>query len=431
MSNILKKIPWSGFFWWLILGVLVTTTTIFTVLPGYKLRIDIPKLVIDDVSEDTITLDRLSDAATELYREISLQYVDVDKIDQAKMVRQALSAMVNSLWDPFSSYLPPVESQEFEESIMGDDSFEGIGAVLSQKDRGVMIEEVLKWSPAVASELMSLDYIVKVDGELIQWLELPEVVRKIRGPKDTIVTLSIMRISGSGDNEKIELLTKEVVRDTIVVPSVSSKLLQTYEGKQIGYIALSRFIPDTESRLNEEIQWLLAQDIQWFILDLRGNGWGLLPESVSVASRFLSKWLDVTQVKYRIYTDTTYKAQGNPLLIELPMVILIDGYSASASEIIALAISQQRCKGWFSDSFNAWCSVALVWTTTFGKWTIQQLHNLQMWWSLKLTVGKRFGPDGTSIDEVGIVPDIEIEFDREAYQENDIDNQLEQALQLL
>ncbi len=420
-----KYIPWSWFFFGLLFGILATTTTIFTLIPGYKIFPQMPSL---SWSWDYLTIEESTNAMKEIYDLISTQYYTTWTINQPMMSRQAMSAFVDALWDPFSSYLPPEEWKEFNDAIDGRDNIEGIGAVLAKKDNGVLVEEVLKSSPAAQSDVKPLDMIIKVNGSWIQNLTIGQVVQQIRWKKWSEVNLTIARYWSWNI---VEIIEKKIVRDTISIPSITSKIL-TLSKNKIGYIALSLFAENTDEKLIQEISNLETQSVSWIILDLRWNGGGLLPESVDVASHFLSIGTDVVNVKYRLYTDTTYKAEWNDNLSHLPVIILVNGLTASASEIITLAIKEWRCKdivwNW---NFTDTCDVIVIWDTTFGKWSIQNLQDLSFGWSIKLTVWKWFAPSGRSIDHIGIEPDIQISFDKERYIKDWYDNQLEKAKTIL
>ncbi len=424
-----KILPFSLFFVGIFVGIGLMVGVMMSGIPRYNLW----SLWSDYRAYTTTGSLQIEDSAEyfqELYREISTHFYHTGDIDAEKMLHNAMWSFVNALWDPFSSYMPPEEAKEFDESISGNDSFEGIGAVLSQKDQGVMIEEVLKDSPAQQAWLMPLDLIIKVDGEIIQWLPIREVVNKIRGPKETTVELSIMRTNKDSAQDAVEFLTKEVVRDIIVIPTVSSKIIDYNNKKNIWYISLGIFAQDTDQRLVLALQEIMSwTQLDGLIIDLRGNGWGLLPEAVRIASRFLPKGVDVVQVKYRLYADATYKSEWWQLVSDVPLVILIDEYSASASEILALALRSYYCNaGW--ERFSEWCRLLIVWKSSFGKGSIQQLQYLQSGGSLKITVWNWYPIDGVSINMIGILPDIEVTFDRELYQAGDIDTQLDRALQL-
>lgn len=275
-----------------------------------------------------------------------------------------------------------------------------------------MIQEVLPSSPAQQAGIEPLDIILSVDGIDVQSELVYEVVQKIRGVAGTSVELTIARRDRTSDT--IDILQKIVVRDKIIVPSVSSRVLTGDHGQPIGLITLSTFALDTKQRLHEAISELLDHKIQGVILDLRGNGGGLLTEAVEVASYFLPKYDIVTNVSYVHNDKAVYKTEGRNLLSDLPVVVLVNRFSASASEIIALALRENRCYNSIglsvqesgSGSFlSPDCSMVILGERTFGKGTIQLLKNLHFGGSLKLTIGERTSPTGISIHGTGILPD--------------------------
>ena len=378
------------------------------------------------LSWNNLSIDDTQDALKELYHLISIQYYDTWAIDQSKMLHQVLSSFVNSLWDPFSSYLPPEEGKELNDSIWWNETIDGIWAVLSKKDNWALVEEVIKSSPASQSDIRPLDLIIKVNGSGVQQMSIWEIVRLIRWERWSLVKLTIAR-NWSWNN--IDIIEKEVQRDTISIPSVTSKILNINK-KILWYITISLFAQNTDEKLIQEIDKLKKENVSWIILDLRGNGWWLLPESVDVASHFLPIGTDIVSVKYRLYSDNTYKAEWNDTLSKLPVVILVDKFTASASEIITLAIKEWRCYNWWENKnikFTDTCDVVIVWEKTFGKWSIQNLQNLSFWWAIKLTIWKWFSPSWISIDHIGINPDITVVFDNDRYQKNWYDSQLEVA----
>lgn len=434
MQNIQKYksyLPKSPFFIWLISGIIVTGCIVISIIPAQRLFTSHQDSYL---SWDSITIQDTTKAMKEIYNLIQSQYYITWSIDQSKMSRQAISAFVDALWDPFSSYLPPAEWKELNDAIEWHESIDGIWAILSKKDGGVLVEEVLKSSPAAKSGLKPMDMIMRVNWSGLDQLLIWDIIQKIRWPKWTVVNLTIARIL-SWDAQIIE---KSVIRDIIVIPSVTSKILTGSSKISLWYIALSLFAEDTDERLQKEITNLSMQWISWLILDLRWNGWWLLPESVDVASHFLPAWTPIVQVKYRLYADSVYKAEWDDMFSTMPLVILIDWFTASASEIITLAIKEWRCKkntigtGWIkSEILTKDCDVLLVGDKSFGKWSIQNLQELSFWWSVKMTVGKWFSPSGLSIDRVGIQPDISISFDKDRYQKDSFDTQLEKAKSIL
>ncbi len=388
-------------------------------------------------TSDNFSLKTTQKAMEELYQILSTQYYETWSLDEAAMSRQSLVAFVGALGDPFTSYLPPQQAKELMDSVSGDETIEGIGALLSQTIKGIVIEEVTFWSPAAQEWLRPLDVIVQVDGTGVQNLPIDQVVGLIRWPKWTTVSITVLRMN---DDTTTELITKTLTRDTIEIPSVTSKIITTKNGVKIGYIGLAAFAGDTERRLQNIIRHFTIQGIQATILDLRGDGGWLLSESVSVSSHFLPQNSIVTTAKYRVYNDDNYKTVWWGELEKLPLIVLINHYSASASEITALALRENRCPkstqlsilesgSWsvFSDE----CSVLLMWQRSFWKWSVQSVVGLDFWGSLKLTIGKRFSPSWLSIDGKGILPDYPLELNEEEYYTSGVDNQLQKAQAVL
>lgn len=388
----------------------------------------------------SLTIQDTSKALQEVYDLIQTQYYETGNIDENAMSRQAVASFVNTLWDPFSSYLEPLENKDFTEALEWMSTLEGIGAYLSKKDAGVIVEQVVKASPAAQAWIKALDMIVKVNGSGIQHLSLPEVVAQIRGERGTTVDLTLVRAGTGG----MEFFEKKVTRDTISIPSVTSKLLTGSDSQVFGYLALSIFWEETNTLMMKELNGFLKNNIDWLILDLRANGGGLLPEAVTIASHFLPLGTPVVTAKYRLYSDQTYTSEWTND-ISVPVVILVDEWTASASEILALALRESLC---LSDSDCATpfpcpalkegrdacireSRVLIVGQKTFGKWSIQVLQPVSFGGSVKLTVGKRFSPSWKTIDHEWIEPDLVIPFDADRYYKDGYDTQLEKAIAIL
>lgn len=389
------------------------------------------------------SLDATSKALNETMELIQSQYYETWSIDLDRMSRHALAAFVDALGDPFTSYLEPVTDKSFGEALQGETNIEGIGAYISKKNGVFMVEEVIKWSPAMVGGVKPLDMIVKINGSGLEDLDLIQAVERIRGPRGTKVVLTIVREGLSWNTMQDISLT----RDTVSIPSVSYELLTGSQGKKIAYLALSIFGEETNKLLMSHIQDIKKSNVAGIILDLRGNGGGLLPESVTVASHFLPRQKEIVRADYRIYRSETYVSEW-PYDLDQPLVILIDEMTASASEIIAAAIKEWRCGSWsvriwswdmtgaikpanYENGFLASCNVFLVGQKTFGKWSIQALQQVSFGWSLKVTVGKRFTSSGLSVDHLGIIPDYIVPFDAKRFQSDAYDSQLEKAKELL
>lgn len=341
-------------------------------------------------------------------------YYEQDKLNTGTMLENAIKAYVDSINDPYTVYLDNEANAWLQEELKGEGELEGIGAVVTKKEYYVLIEEVLKQSPAAQAGLMPLDRVVAINGENLKDLDIDQAVEKIRGPKGTSVTLTIERIN---KNDEKTLLEITVVRDKISIPSVTTEIM-TINNKKVAYINISIIGEETEKILKREIPWLKDAGVQWIILDLRGNGGWFLPISVQIASHFIPKDKAIVTAKYKTFPDENYFSFGYNDFNGLPIVVLIDGYTASAGEIIALALKEQ-------------IGAVLIWTTTFGKWSIQTLHDFNDGDSLKYTIGKRYSPNNINIDEVGITPDVVVEFDADVYQDTRVDNQLKEAQNIM
>ena len=339
-------------------------------------------------------------------------YYYPEKIDNDIMIQDAVKAYVDAIDDPYTVYMDAEENSGFMSELEWEDHFEWIWAVVSKKDYYILIEEVIKNAPAYKAWIKPLDRIIKIDDDYVQEMSLDEAVSKMRWPAWSIVTLTLER-----DNEEnTEALKIEVTRDTVDIPSVTSDIFDVWE-KKIWYIEISTIWEETENLFKREIKELLDEWIEGIILDLRGNWGWYLDIWVQIASHFVPKWQLVVATKYRWYTDTNYYSKWYWDFEWMKTVVLVDGLTASAWEIIALALQEQ-----------IWAT--LLWTTTFWKWSIQTILPFDDWDSIKYTVWARYPPSDISVNEIWAAPDIVVEFDADAYIDNDIDNQLEEAKNL-
>jgi len=341
-------------------------------------------------------------------------YYETGNIDTGKMQDNALKAYVDGLDDPYTIYLDNSTNSWFQQELKGQQDFEGIGAVVSKKDYYVQVEELIKGSPAFKAGLFPLDRIVSIGTGSTKDLTINEAVSKIRGPKWSIVTLTIERINK--DNSK-EILKKDVIRDKLSIPSVNSKIIKD-KGKTFAQITISIIWEETENLLKQEITTIKQNKLDGIIVDLRGNWWGILPISVEIASHFIPKGKLVVSSKYKQLGDESFYSDGLKDLENIPTVVLVDEMTASASEIIALALQEQ-------------IGAKIVGTQTFGKGTIQTMYEFNNWSSLKYTIWKRYSPSGKNINKVGITPDVVVDFDLEAYKANGKDSQLDKAISTL
>ncbi len=350
-----------------------------------------------------------------IYTILQSSYDDVDKLNTGKMLNSAIKAYVDAIEDPYTVYMDNEENSGFQEELKGSSEFEGIGAIISKKDYYIQIDELIKWWPAFTAWLKILDRIVMINTWSTKALDVNDAVNKIRGPKWTTVMLTIERVSKDGTKEIIE---KTIMRDKLIIPSVNGKIITGANNTTIWYINISIIGEETENLLKQTLDELKTKKIQWIIIDLRWNWWWLLPVAVQVVSHFIPKGKLVVSTKYTTFEDEKLYSEWYEWYQNLPIVVLVDGMTASAGEIIALALQEQ-----------VWAQ--LVGTQTFGKWSIQTMTDFADWASLKYTVGKRYTPNGENIHTVWATPDVIIEFDPDTYLADTTDNQLQKAQEIL
>lgn len=353
----------------------------------------------------------------EIQQVLNQEYVDQKLLlsGEKSMLNSAVKAYVDGLGDPYTTYLDAVEFSGLQHELEWEGQIEGIWAVVGKKEYYIQIEEVIKGSPAFKAGLLPLDRIIMIGTGETKNLTTYEAVSLIRGKKWTKVKFGIERPQNSWENQYLVI---EVERDTIDVPSVRSKIL-THNNQKIWYIEISIFWEQTNKLLTRAISDSINENVSGIVLDLRGNGGGLLPVAVDLAGHFLEPWTLVVKTDFYTYQKADYRTKGFGELKGFPIVVLIDKMSASASEILALALREQGS------------NVKILGISSFWKGTIQTLKDFDDQTSLKYTVGKRFWPQWTSIDKIGITPDIEVAFDMTGYIEKKIDNQLEKALEVL
>ncbi len=321
-------------------------------------------------------------------------------LDDRNLFYGAISGMVQASGDPYTVFSDPEETKQFEQTLRGH--FSGIGVEIGLKNGLVTVIAPLAGSPADAAGVLEGDIIVAVDDEaLTADMALDDVVQRIRGPLGEPVKLTIVR-QGSQETQDIS-----IVRNTITIESVKMTIADG-----IAHITISSFNGDTVEQFTKLAQQAATSNLTGIILDVRGNPGGFLQSAVDIASFFLDPGTLVVSEKGR--QETQYKARGGPILRQIPTVMLVNEGSASASEILAGALQDQL-------------DIKIVGSKTFGKGSVQELIGLKDGSSLRVTVAKWFTPDGRSINDEGIQPDISIESDRQT----DNDEQLERARQEL
>jgi carboxyl-terminal processing protease len=311
----------------------------------------------------------------------------VEKPDDNKLIESAINGMLAGL-DPHSSYMDPKELRDMQVETTGE--FGGLGIEVTIEDGLIKVVAPIDETPAAKAGLLANDLIVKVDDDQVQGMTLNQVVEKLRGPADTKVKLIIMR---KGQAKPIEMsLTREVIH----VRSVRSKV----GGDDIGYIRMTQFSEQTTDGLKKaiaDITGKVSNDrLKGYILDLRNNPGGLLDEAISVSSAFIQRG-EIVSTRGRNPEETQrFTAHGGDLTRGKPVIVLINGGSASASEIVAGALQDQK-------------RATILGTRSFGKGSVQTIIPLGSDnGALRLTTARYFTPSGRSIQAKGIVPDIEV-----------------------
>ena len=326
-------------------------------------------------------------------------------VDESTLEEGVYKGLLESLDDPYSVYYTHDELVQLQQQTEG--IYYGIGAYISQDNEMgyVRVSKIIKNTPAEASGLQQDDYIYKVDGEDMQGKDSSYVVSKIKGEAGTKVTITVVR---EGATDPIDI---EVERQKIESPTVEYQMLDN----DMAYIQITEFDMVTTDQFEQAYKQAQADGMKGLILDLRSNPGGNLSTVCDIARMILPKGLIVyTEDKYGKREEYTCDGANQ---IKVPLVVLTNGYSASASEILAGAVKDYGIG-------------TLVGTTTYGKGIVQKVINLSDGSAVKLTVSNYFTPNGNNIHKIGIEPDVEVEFDAEQYK-NGVDNQLEKAKEVL
>jgi carboxyl-terminal processing protease len=334
-------------------------------------------------------------AAADTYRQLNL-FGDVfervradyvEKPDDSKLIESAINGMLAGL-DPHSSYMDPKSFRDMQVQTRGE--FGGLGIEVTMEDGLIKVVAPIDETPAAKAGIMANDIITQLDGEQVQGLTLNQAVEKMRGPVNTKIKLTIMR---KGKDKPIDI---SITRDIIRVRSVRSQV----EGDDVGYIRLTQFNEQTTDGLKKAITDITAKvsndKLKGYILDLRNNPGGLLDQAISVSDAFLQKG-EIVSTRGRNPEETQrFNARPGDLTGNKPVIVLINGGSASASEIVAGALQDHK-------------RVTVLGTRSFGKGSVQTIIPLGSGnGALRLTTARYFTPSGRSIQAKGIVPDIEV-----------------------
>jgi carboxyl-terminal processing protease len=389
----------------LLLKIILTTFLALTIFvagggAGYALR-------------DYIVNDRPPENASE---DLSLYWEVWNRVNEqfyggipaeANVTYGAIKGSLAVLNDPYTLFLEPEPAAKEKEDLEGQ--FGGIGAFVRQDEEGNIILEPIRDQPAEVAGLLKDDILIAIDGKAISpEMTVEEIVRIIRGEVGTTVVLTLRR---QGVAEPIEIT---VTRAIIETPSVTWRVLE--EDPTIGYVQLTAFTERSNDELNEAFDELAAQGVKSYIFDLRGNGGGLLEAAVDIASQFLKEGVVVREDRQN-EGERVYDVRGGGKAPDQPLVVLVNGGTASASEIVAGALQDYD-------------RATLIGERTFGKGSVQLIYELSDRSRLHVTVAKWFTPNNNAIDGTGLTPDVEVLFSEED-QATGNDPQLNRAISFL
>lgn len=357
---------------------------------------------------------------------VEQRYVDIDNVKRQDMVYGAITGLLKSLGDPYTVFFPPKENAEFQSEVKG--AFEGVGMEVGMRKEIITVISPLKDSPAEKAGVKAGDKILKIDDHSTADISLEEAIGYIRGPKGTKVKLLIAR-NGEDSTRAIEI--ERAVINIPVINTSSEKSPARADGKPsledkykdmagqngIYIISLYNFSETSPTQFRNALRNFVTSGKSKLILDLRNNPGGYLEAAVDIASWFLPQGNIVVQEDFGKDNKEMHRSKGYDIFKKLPMIILVNEGSASASEILAGALRDHNI-------------AKLIGAKTFGKGSVQELLPLTSDTALKITIAKWLTPNGVSISEKGLDPDIPVEFKKED-SDADRDPQMEKAIDVL
>jgi len=339
----------------------------------------------------------VSDGDAQLYDEAAgvIERDYYRKIDRRRLLDKALGSAVHSLDDRFSNYFDPKSYRSFEEATQG--AFEGVGMNVEEVPRGLKVLTVFKGSPAARGGIKPGDEIVAVNGRSLDGVSSEQATTRIKGRAGTKVTLTVK--TGKREPHKVEL-----ERAKVDVPVVESRMVKGPRGQKVAYVKLASFTSGAHGEVGKQVRELIGKGAKAVVLDLRDNGGGLLNEAVLVSSIFIPEGKIVT-TRGRSRPERVFEATGSSIPTKTPMAVLVNGESASASEIVTGALQDRH-------------RATVVGTRTFGKGVFQEIKQLSNGGALDITVGEYFTPSGRNLGGggpkkgAGITPDVKARDDR-------------------
>ena len=384
--------------------ITVLITALVTTIVIYNFVIKSGKIAIK--SEDNSSLSGL-EATLASFRSV-LEEKYMGEIDDEALIEGAIKGYVSALGDPYTTYYTKEEMDELMEETTGNYVGIGIYMTLDLENNAIYVVKPMEGSPAEEAGIQAGDLITKVDGKEYSGEELDQASNAIKGEEGTTVKLEILR-----DGETQEL---EVERRKIVVSHIVEKKFDN-----VGYLLIEDFDGGCAKEFEEKYKELESQGIDRLIIDLRNNGGGVVDEAVSIADMLLDKDDTILITKDKKGNEEITKSEHNPT-ITMPVVVLTNGYSASASEILVGALQDNE-------------RATIVGTKTYGKGVIQEVDRLNDGSGLKITIEEYYTPNKNEINKVGIEPDEEIDLSNEGKEQgtytDEEDNQLQKAIEII
>lgn len=384
--------------------IVIITTSLITAFATYQY---LRNNVLAIRKGNNTSFEGLEYTLSQFRTELENKYIG--EINDEELIDGALKGYVNALGDPYTTYYTKEEMKEIMEETNGN--FVGIGIYMTEniKENVIMVIKPIENSPAEKAGILPGDIITKINDVEYTGDKLEEASNKIRGVEGTKVKLEIYR---NGETKEFEITRKKVV-----ISHITTKVLED----NIGYIAISDFDGDCANEFKTKYKELEKKGITKLIIDIRNNGGGIVDKSLEIANTMIEKGSTLLITKDKKNNEDITKATENPI-INMPVVVLTNEYSASASEILAGALKDNN-------------KATLVGTKTYGKGIIQELNKLSDGSGLKVTVSEYYTPNHTAINKIGIIPDVEVELSDEAKKQLNLeekdDNQLQKAIEIL
>jgi carboxyl-terminal processing protease len=379
-----------------------TLAVCFILVFGFGIWIGAEKVAYYVQEPDTINFSLFWDT----YNKLQQNFINPENINDEEIIYGAIKGMTKSLGDPYTSFFDPTEAKKFEDDLLG--SFEGIGVEIGIKKDLLTVVAPLKNTPGQKAGLKSGDVIIGIDGKSTVDMTTDDAVNLIRGKKGTNVVLTIYR------DDWTETQDITITRDTIEIPAMDWKIINN----NIAYIQIYQFDASLLNNFKIASNKILESNVEKIVLDLRDNPGGYLEVAQKIAGYFIkSGEIVVIEDFGATRGQEVYKTNGDYSLEKYPIVVLINEGSASASEILAGALRDDR-------------NIQLIGEKSFGKGSVQEIITLRGGSYLKITIAKWLTPKGVSISEVGLEPDIKIEITNEDIKAEK-DTQLEKALEII